>query len=324
MRLNSVKGFALVAVALGLLTLPLGGAISSQAQEDGITIGLSLSTLNNPFFVSVQEGAQAEADRLGVDLVVTDAQNDLATQVSDVQDLISQNVDALLVNPVDSAGIVPAVNRANEAGIPVFAIDRAIDTSGDAQVVAQIASDNVFGGRLQARFVADALGGEGNVVELEGIPGTSAARDRRQGFEDELAEIAPDMEIIASQPAGFDQAEAVTVMQNILQANPNQVDAVVAANDQMALGALQAIQQADATRPNGERIRIVGFDAIDPALEAIRNGSMDATIAQQPSLMGQLGVSAGRMVVLNSLMFSQLENGQFMPVEVQTITAEDL
>ncbi len=324
MRLNSLKGFALVAVALGLLTLPLGGAISSQAQEDGITIGLSLSTLNNPFFVSVQEGAQAEADRLGVDLVVTDAQNDLATQVSDVQDLISQNVDALLINPVDSAGIVPAVNQANEAGIPVFAIDRAIDTSGGAQVEAQIASDNVFGGRLQARFVADALGGEGNVVELEGIPGTSAARDRRQGFEDELAEIAPDMEIIASQPAGFDQAEAVTVMQNILQANPNQIDAVVAANDQMALGALQAIQQADATRPNGERIVIVGFDAIDPALEAIRNGNMDATIAQQPSLMGQLGVSAGRMVVLNSLMFSQLENGQFMPVEVQTITAEDL
>jgi len=323
MRLSSLKGVALIAVALGLLTLPLGGAIS-QAQEDGITIGLSLSTLNNPFFVSVQEGAQAEADRLGVDLVVTDAQNDLATQVSDVQDLISQNVDALLVNPVDSAGIVPAVNQANEAGIPVFAIDRAIETSGGAQVVAQIASDNVFGGRLQARFVADALGGEGNVVELEGIPGTSAARDRRQGFEDELAEIAPDMEIIASQPAGFDQAEAVTVMQNILQANPNAIDAVVAANDQMALGALQAIQQADATRPNGERIVIVGFDAIDPALEAIRNGNMDATIAQQPSLMGQLGVSAARLVVLNELMFSQLENGQFMPVEVQTITAADL
>jgi len=323
MRLSSLKGFALVAVALGLLTLPLGGAIS-QAQEDGITIGLSLSTLNNPFFVSVQEGAQAEADRLGVDLVVTDAQNDLSTQVSDVQDLISQNVDVLLINPVDSAGIVPAVNQANDADIPVFAIDRAIDTSGDAQVEAQIASDNVFGGRLQARFVADALGGEGNVVELEGIPGTSAARDRRQGFEDELADVAPDMEIIASQPAGFDQAEAVTVMQNILQANQGQIDAVVAANDQMALGALQAIQQADATRPNGERIRIVGFDAIDPALEAIEEGNMDATIAQQPSLMGQLGVSAGRMVVLNPLMFNQLENGQFMPVEVQTITDDDL
>lgn len=323
MRLNALKGLALAAVSVGLLMLPLGGAIS-QAQEDDITIGLSLSTLNNPFFVSVQEGAEAEAERLGVDLVVTDAQNDLATQVSDVQDLISQNVDVLLINPVDSAGIVPAVNQANEADIPVFAIDRAIDTSGDAQVEAQIASDNVFGGRLQARFVADALGGEGNVVELEGIPGTSAARDRREGFEDELAEIAPDMEIIASQPAGFDQAEAVTVMQNVLQANPNQVDAVVAANDQMALGALQAIQQADATRPNGERIRIVGFDAIDPALEAIEEGNMDATIAQQPSLMGQLGVSAGRMVELNSLMFNELENGQFMPVEVQTIAADDL
>jgi len=323
MTSHPIKTFSLLALALALLALPLG-SISGQAQGEGLTFGLSLSTLNNPFFVSVQEGAQQEADLVGANLVVTDAQNDLSKQVSDVQDLIQQGVDVLLINPVDSAGIVPAVRQANDAGIPVFAIDRGIDTSSGAQVVAQIASDNVFGGRLQARFINEQLGGSGNVVELEGIPGTSAARDRKQGFEDELGEIAPGIEIIANQPAGFDQAEGLSVMQNILQANPNQIDAVVAANDSMALGALQAIQQAGATRPNGERILVVGFDAIDQALEQIGMGAMDATIAQQPALMGQLGVSAGRLVALNSLIFSQLENGQFMPVEVQVITAADL
>ena len=309
---------------LSALVLAIGLALGGTAVAQEATVGLSLSTLNNPFFVSVRDGAQAEADMYdGIDLVVTDAQNDLNTQVSDVQDLIAQGVDVLLINPVDSAGIVPAVREANEAGIPVFAIDRAIDTSGDAQVVAQIASDNVFGGRLQARFIADALGGSGNVVYLAGIPGTSAAVDREEGFTDELSQIAPDMQIVANQPAGFDRGEGLTVMQNILQSQ-SEISAVVAANDSMALGAMQAIQQAGATQPDGSPIVIVGFDAIDSALEAIREGNMAATVAQQPSLMGTLGVSAARQYALNSLMFSTLDNGQFMPVEVQVISEDDL
>lgn len=309
---------------LAALVLAIGLALGGTGIAQQATVGVSLSTLNNPFFVSVRDGAQAEADLYDdIELVVTDAQNDLNAQVSDVQDLIAQGVDVLLINPVDSAGIVPAVREANEAGIPVFAIDRAIDTSGDAQVVAQIASDNVFGGRLQARFIAEALGGSGNVVYLAGIPGTSAARDREQGFTEELSQVAPDMEIIANQPAGFDRGEGLTVMQNILQAE-DEIHAVVAANDSMALGAMQAIQQAGATRPDGSPIVIVGFDAIDSALEAIGEGNMAATVAQQPSLMGRLGVSAARQLVLNPLMFETLDNGQFMPVEVQVISAEDL
>lgn len=306
------------------LVLAAGLALGGSALAQQATVGLSLSTLNNPFFVSVQEGAQQEADLYDdIELVVTDAQNDLNKQVSDVQDLIAQGVDVLLINPVDSAGIVPAVREANNAGIPVFAIDRAIDVSGDAQVVAQVASDNVFGGRLQARFVAEAIGDSGNVVYLAGIPGTSAARDREQGFTDELSQIAPDIEIVANQPAGFDRGEGLTVMQNILQSRSN-IHAVVAANDSMALGAMQAIQQAGVTQPDGDPVVIVGFDAIDSALEAIRDGNMSATVAQQPSLMGVLGVTAARQLVLNPLMFDTLDNGQFMPVEVQLITADDL
>jgi ribose transport system substrate-binding protein len=319
-RTGRFTGRALRWVAVLAATLLAGGAMAQAS----FTVGLSLSTLNNPFFVDVRDGAQQEAKLFGIDLVVTDAQNDLNKQISDIEDLIQQGVNVLLVNATDSAGVVPAVKKANDAGIPVFAIDRAIDTSTGAKVAAQIASDNVFGGRLQARRVAEVLGSSGNVVELEGIPGTSAARDRKAGFEDELKTAAPGITIIADQPAGFDQAEGLNVMQNILQAHQGQVDAVVAANDSMAVGALQAIQQASATRPNGQPIIVIGFDAIDQALQQIRSGAMNATVAQQPKLMGRLGVDAAHMLSLDSLMFSTLGNGQFMPVEVQLITQQNL
>ncbi|MEJ2358181.1 MAG: substrate-binding domain-containing protein [Deinococcales bacterium] len=319
-RTNSLLGRAIrwgVVLATALL---VGGAVAQAT----FTVGLSLSTLNNPFFVDVRDGAQQEAQLLGINLVVTDAQNDLNKQISDIEDLIQQKVNVLLVNATDSAGIVPAVKQANDAGIPVFAIDRAIDVSTGAEVVAQIASDNVYGGKLQAQRLAQVLGGSGNVVELEGIPGASAAIDRKTGFETELKSVAPNITIIADQPAGFDQAEGLSVMQNILQAHQGQIDAVVAANDSMAVGALQAIQQASATRPNGQPIVVIGFDAIDQALQQIGSGAMDSTIAQQPKLMGRLGVDAAHMLSLDSLIFSTLESGQFMPVEVQLITKDNL
>ncbi|MEE9497593.1 MAG: substrate-binding domain-containing protein [Desulfobacterales bacterium] len=323
MKFLSLKRFFILISASALLVAPLG-LTGAMAQDKAMKFGLSLSTLNNPFFVTVKDGAQKEADILHVNLIVTDAQNRLDKQISDIEDLIQKQVDALLINPTDSAGIATVVKKANKAGIPVFAIDRAIDVSTGARVIAQIASDNAFGGRLQARFLAKVLGGEGNVVELEGIPGASAAIDRKAGFEDELAKVAPGIKIIASQQAGFDQAKGLEVMQNIIQANPGKIDAVVAANDSMALGAIQAIQQAAAKRPDGSRIIVVGFDAVDQALEQIRKGNLDATIAQQPALMGQLGVGSGRLNAISPLLYSQLKNAQAFPVPVKTITAGDL
>ena len=323
MKELTMKRIIISIAATALLVAGLG-LTSAKADDNAMKFGLSLSTLNNPFFVTVKDGAQKEADLLKVDLIVTDAQNRLDKQISDIEDLIQKKVDVLLINPTDSAGIATVVKRANKAGIPVFAIDRGIDVSTGANVIAQIASDNVFGGRLQARFLAKAIGAKGNVVELEGIPGASAAIDRKAGFEEELAEVAPDIKIIASQEAGFDQAKGLQVMQNIIQANPGKIDAVVAANDSMALGAIQAIQQAGAKRPDGSRIIVVGFDAIDQALEQIRKGTMDATIAQQPALMGQLGVGSGRLQAISPLLYSKLNNAQPFPVPVKTITADDL
>jgi ribose transport system substrate-binding protein len=246
-----------------------------------VTLGLSLSTLNNPFFVTLRDGAQAAADAAGVELVVVDAQDDPAREATNIEDLIQQGVTALLVNPTDADAIVPSVEKANAAGIPVFTIDRA---AAGGEIVSHIASDNVAGGRMAGEFLCEALGGAGKVVELEGIAGTSAARDRGQGFNEVMAAECPGVEIVARQTANFNRAEGLTVFENILQAQP-EIDGVFAHNDEMILGAIEAAQAA-----GREGITFVGFDAVDDAVAAVEAGQLAATVAQQPSEMGRLGV----------------------------------
>ncbi|NKQ35628.1 MAG: ribose ABC transporter substrate-binding protein RbsB [Chloroflexi bacterium] len=271
-----------------------------------VVLGLSLSTLNNPFFVTLADGAQAAADDLGVELVVVDAQDDPAQEATNMEDLIQRGVSAILVNPTDADAIVPSIQKANQAGIPVFTIDRGA-AGGD--VVSHIASDNVAGGRLAAEFLCDALGGSGKVVELEGIAGTSAARDRGQGFNEYMASDCPGVEIIAKQTANFNRAEGLTVFENILQAEP-EIDGVFAHNDEMILGAIEA---AKAAGRDGE-IVFVGFDAVDDAVAAVEAGDLAATVAQQPALMGELGVNTA-ILFLNG---DSVES--FIPVDLSLVT----
>ncbi|WP_442914803.1 D-ribose ABC transporter substrate-binding protein [Marinitoga sp. 1155] len=246
-----------------------------------IKIGLSLSTLNNPFFVELRNGALQEAVNQGVDIVVVDAQDKSYKQLNDIEDLVQQRVDLIIINPTDSDAIVAAVEEANDAGIPVITVDRA---ANGGKVILHIASDNVAGGAMAAKYIAELLNGKGNVVELEGIPGTSAARDRGKGFENELKKY-PNLKLIAKQTANFNRAEGLTVMENLLQAYPD-IDAVFAQNDEMALGAIEAIKSEGKLG----KIVVVGFDAIPDAIAAVKNGEMAATVAQQPSLMGELAV----------------------------------
>jgi len=249
-----------------------------------LTLGLSLSTLNNPFFVALRDGAQKAADDyLAIELIVVDSQDNSATEAANIEDLIAQGVDALLINPTDGDAIIPSIEAANAAGIPVFTIDRS--TNGGT-FVSHIASDNVAGGMMAAEFLCQAIGGTGNVVELEGIAGTSAARDRGQGFNDYMANNCPGATIVARQTANFNRAEGLTVFENILQSQPN-IAGVFAHNDEMILGAIEAAKAA-----GREGIVFVGFDAIDDAIAAIRAGDLAATIAQQPDMIGYLGVQA--------------------------------
>jgi ribose transport system substrate-binding protein len=250
-------------------------------QEQQTTMGVSLSTLNNPFFVTLRDGAQAAADKLGVRLVVVDSQDDASQEASNIDDLIQQGVDALLINPTDSDAIVPSIRRANEAGIPVFTIDRGA-SGGD--VISHVASDNVAGGAMAATFLLEQVGSSANVVELEGILGTSAARDRGAGFNDVVG-AASGVTVVAKQTANFNRAEGLAVFENILQAQSS-IDGVFAHNDEMILGAIEAAVAAG--RAND--IVFVGFDAVDDAVNAVKAGSLAATVAQKPADIGSLGV----------------------------------
>jgi ribose transport system substrate-binding protein len=241
------------------------------------TIGFSISTLNNPFFVTLSEGAEAKASELGASLSVVDAQDDASKQASDVEDLIQQGVDLILINPVDSEAVASAVQSANGADIPVITVDRSAESG---EVVSHIASDNVAGGEMAAEHLLSLVGDGAQVAELEGVPGSSAARERGEGFNNVAADS---LEVVAKQTANFNRAEGLSVMENILQANP-EVTGVFAHNDEMALGALEAIEAA------GADVTVVGFDATDDAIAAVEEGRLAGTIAQKPEMIGEMAV----------------------------------
>ena len=187
-------------------------ATPEPTEEETVTLGLAVSTLQNPFFVSLRDGAQTAADRLGVELVVKDAADDVEQQKTQVQELIDASVDAILINPVDGDAIVPAIEAANAANIPVLTIDR---SASGGQIVSHIASDNLAGGRMAAEYLAESLGGTGKVIELEGVPGTSAAQQRGAGFNEAIAE-SEGIEVIARQTANFNREEGKTVFAQLL------------------------------------------------------------------------------------------------------------
>jgi ribose transport system substrate-binding protein len=282
---------------------PEQAAGGNNAADSKVTIGLAISTLNNPFFVSLKEGAEKAAKEAGAELIVVDAQDDTAKQISGVEDLIQKKVDVILINPTDSAAISTAVEAANKANIPVITVDRA---SEGGQVVSHIASDNVKGGKMAGEYILNAIGGKGNIVELQGIPGTSAARDRGKGFH-EAVENKDGVKVVASQPADFDRAKGLSVMENILQSNKD-IQAVFAHNDEMALGALQAIEAA------GKNILVVGFDATDDAVKAVNEGKMAATVAQKPAAIGETAVKTAIQVTKGEKVES------FIPVDLELVT----
>ncbi len=306
-------GGSKLVLSILMAVLLIGGTMVLASAQD-YTLGLSVSTLNNPFFVSLRDGAKNAAEELGVNLVVADGQDSVSKQMSDIENLVSRGVDAILINATDGEAIVPAVEEANDAGIPVLAIDRGI--SG-GNVALYVASNNVTGGKMAAHYTAAKMALQGKVVMLEGIPGTSAARERGKGFT-EVVKSLSEVEIIDSEPAGFAKNKGYQVMQNILTAQP-EIDAVFAQNDLMALGALQAIEGAD----REDEMFVVGFDAIDPAIQAVEKGRLSATIMQQPALMGSMGVKKAVNLLEGEIEVPEGET-KFVPVPLKLITQDNL
>ncbi|MER7183542.1 substrate-binding domain-containing protein [Streptomyces hyaluromycini] len=291
---------AVVTVALVAATSLLHTGSSSASPK----IGLSLSTLNNPFFVQIRSGAQAEAKKLGVDLTVTDAQNDASQQANQLQNFTSSGLGAIIVNPVDSDAASNSVKTAGKAGIPVIAVDRGVNNATTATLVA---SDNVAGGELAAKTIAEKLGGQGRIVILQGQAGTSAARERAQGFANGL-KAYPGIQVVAQQPADFDRTKGLDVMSNLLQAHPD-VQGVIAANDEMALGAIKALGSKA-----GSSVSVVGFDGTPDGLTAVRNGTLYASVAQQPSQLGKIAVDNALKAVKDQKIPSAIK----VPVKVVT------
>ncbi len=276
---------------LGILSIALVSCQRGTDQAGGAPrIALVMKTANNPFFIEMQKGAEAEAKKLGVNLIVqaADREVDVEKQMQIVENLIQTKVAALCVTPSGSREIVPAIDKANRAGIPVLIIDTRVDAKALSEAQGKIAtfigSDNYEGGKLAGEFIAKRLGGKGKVAVLEGIPGHETGDSRLRGFR-EAIKAAPGIEIVASQTANWERDQGFNVFQNILQSHP-EVQAVFACSDLMALGAVEAIAAAKKTG----QITVVGFDASDEARQAVGRGTMDATVAQSPSAMGALAV----------------------------------
>jgi len=264
------------------VTLSLCFTTELKARE---TIGLVLSTLNNPFFLSMRDGAENKADQLGCRLLVLNSQNDPVKEQAHIAQLAQQGVNAILLNPTDSEATSHSVTLANAANIPVITLDRSLPTG---KIRTHIASDNVAGGKMAGDFIAQQLGQRAKVVQLKGLSGTSATQNRNKGFQ--LAIMRNRFELLASQSADFKRIQGRQIMASLLQAHPD-VEAVFAHNDEMALGALQAIEAS------GKQVTLVGFDGTQEGVAAVKRGKMAATIAQQPALIGAIGVESAAKLV---------------------------
>lgn len=310
---------------LGLLLLAALPLSLTNCQRGGVQTGggdlpriaLVMKTANNPFFIEMQKGAEEAAKRLNVELVVQAAERevDVEKQMQIVENLIQTRVAALCVTPSGSREIVPAIDKANKANIPVVIVDTRVDakalSESGGRVATFIGSDNYEGGKIAGEFLARRLNGKGKVAVLEGIPGHETGDSRLRGFRDAL-KATPGVEIVASQTANWERDQGFNVFQNILQSHPD-VQAVFACSDLMALGAVEAIAAAKKTG----QIAVVGFDATAEARAAIMKGTMDASVAQSPAQMGALAVENAL-----KLLKGEQVNPEFV-VPIKLITKEN-
>ncbi|MWN31316.1 MULTISPECIES: ribose ABC transporter substrate-binding protein RbsB [unclassified Gilliamella] len=292
--------FGKIFTAIVAIILNFSFVFQASAKEN---IALVISTLNNPFFVNLKEGAVNKAKELGYELVVLDSQNNPAKELANVEDTIVKGTKVILINPTDSEAVGNAVLAANKAGIPVITLDRA-SVKGD--VISHISSDNVAGGKMAGDFIFQKLGASAKVIQLQGIVGTSASRERGEGFSKSMQENK--FTILTQQPADFDRAKGMNVMQNLLTAYPA-VQAVFAENDEMALGAVRAIQTA-----GRNDILVIGFDGTDDGVKSVERGKLAATVAQQPEKIGTIGIEVADKVIKGEKVDTKI------PVELKLIT----
>ena len=284
------------------------GGNNATGDSANKSITFALSTQANSFMVKMREGAQKKADELGLTINFQDASDDSATQANQLANAAATGAGAVIVNPTDSDAMAPAVKQLVDEKIPVVAVDRAVN---NAEVSSYIASDNVGGGKQAAKALSEAIHGEGEILVLQGKTGSSASRERGQGFDEGLKD-SPNIKVVAKQTAEFERVKGLDVTTNLLQAHPN-VKAIFAENDEMALGAIEALGDKA-----GKDVIVVGFDGVEDALKAIKEGTMYASIAQQPADM------AAQAVVEASKLLKGEAATKEMQVDVVTVTKDNV
>jgi len=278
-----------IAVIAVLLVLRAPGPLPAAAPRT-ITIGLSFPSLSFAWFAFLEKAVKDKARQLGnVNVLSVESQNQVSKQVADIEDMIVKKVDGVLLVPIEVRAVIPAVRALNRAKIPVVTVDRRLEAGAGVQILAHVGADNVEGGRIAGRYVADQLRAKygqvrGTVVELYGTPGAGPAIDRSRGFREVLDRYQG--VTVRQYTANFRREDGLKVMEDALQALPR-IDAVFGANDEMILGALEAMKASGKVKVAD--VVTVGFDALPDALRAIRDGVLDATIEQFPGRQASTG-----------------------------------
>ncbi|THD45234.1 MAG: sugar ABC transporter substrate-binding protein [Bradyrhizobium sp.] len=268
-------------IKLRFAIVGLSMAFAGGALADGESIAVFTKNQTNPFFQAVRVGADAAAKQLNAKVVhyIPTKPDSIPEQLSQVEDVIVKKPDAIVFTPVDYKAMVPSVEKINQAGIPVVNIT---DRSAGGKFVAFVGADDYSLGLETARFLVKALGGKGNLVVLEGVKGALTNIDRVRGFNDAISE-APGMKLLASQPANYQRLQALQVMENLLQSYPS-IDGVLAANDAMATGAIEALDGA------ARKSLVTGINGTQEAIDAIKSGKLLATGDYNAFQQGCLGV----------------------------------
>ncbi|MGD0472654.1 MAG: sugar ABC transporter substrate-binding protein [Candidatus Velthaea sp.] len=290
------RSLAATALALTMVSSAAPGAFADDKKP---VIGLAVANLQADFFNEIKQSVEAEGAAKGVDVVTVDAKGDAATQVSQIQDLITRGISALIYIPAGATAAGVPVRAAKAAHIPVIAVDRnAPDAPGDTF----IASDSVAAARTLGEYVIKVTNGKARIGALEGQLGTTPEVDRTKGFQEAL-DKAPGVTIVAKQPAEWSQDKGFAVAQDMLQRD-SAITVFFGHADAMALGAAQAVKVANLDH----KVLIVGFDGDVAGLKAVKAGSVDATMTQQTQFMGRLALdSALKLVAHQSVPAMQLQ-----------------
>jgi inositol transport system substrate-binding protein len=294
-----------------LVATSLFGATGAVQAQD-LTIASSMPALEFPFFVHMQSALAAEAERIGgIELLETDGQNQATKQTADVEAAIIRGVDGIIISPIDAVAMAPALQQAVDAGIPVVTIDRRVE--GVPGILAHVGADNVIGGEAQAKLIMELFPDGARIVNLQGQPGSSPAIDRNMGVHNVLDSESDKYVFVAEQTANFAREEGASVTEAIFAGLDAPPDVIVAANDDMALGALQVTQE------RGLDIPIIGFDALPEALASVRDGGLAATIEQFPG-----GQSSTALQALVDYLRDGTEPEKLILLEPIAITSDNI